>query len=219
MRYHNGIPWPDYDPDPLTHLDIPLLKVSAMSDMDYLDHDNALPIWQTQADIIIDRNIKTIVDAGCRHGPILRILRDRNWITPDFRYMGFDTSPEPIELAELAWRDYDNIEFRVADWDNMSDIVVPWDVDCVIWSATLLYAGARHREVFNRVTRRLYDARYAIIQEPLSSQRPEHIIPGQVLKTIQPEISTYSDMCEVMQTEVIECDIFCGTRMICLCSM
>ncbi len=219
MRLYNGIPWPDYDPEPDTVIDIPLDKVSDMTVMDYLDHDNALPIWHYQADLIESNNIKTIVDTGCRHGPILKILNDRDYITPDFRYMGFDTSPEPIELAELMWADLPNIEFRVADWDNLSDINVPWDVDCVIWSATLLYCGDRHREVFNRVTRRLYDARYAIIQEPCESQRSTHVWPGQVLKTIEPQISTYSDMCEVIQTEVIECDIFCGRRMISLCSM
>ena len=219
MRLVNGIPWPDYDPDLNTDIDIPLLKVSAMSDMDYLDHDNALPIFEAQSDLICQHNIKTIVDCGSRHGPILKILRDRGYITPDFKYMGFDTSPEPIELAELAWREYPNIEFRVADWDQMSDICVPWDVDCVIWSATLLYAGDRHSEVFNRVTRRLYDASYAIIQEPCEDQRSEHIWPGQVLKTIEPELMTYSDMCDIIQSDIIECDIFCGRRMICLCSM
>lgn len=212
------IPWPMM-PDTYESGAIPLTKVYNYSDFDYLDTPEARPMFERQADIVCERGIKTIVDCGCRSGPVLDILSERDYITPDFRYMGFDTSPEPIEIATQRWSEYPNIEFRVADYDDLARLAVPWDVDCVIWSAVLLYAGHRHREVFQRVTNKFYQANYAIIQEPCAIQHATHIDPDHHISSIEPELSTYSDMCEVITSEVLDLNIFSGRRVIMTCSM
>ena len=101
----NNVPWPNIrtDVDVNDKQSVPLHEEYAFEDMAYLDTIEAYPMFEMQADIIIKKQCKGIVDVGCRHGPILDILYTKGYT--DFEYMGFDTSVEPIEIAEEKWKD------------------------------------------------------------------------------------------------------------------
>ena len=88
-----------------------------MSDMWYLDTAEAKPIFEKQADIIIENKYKGIVDVGCRHGPVNDILQEKNYQFYD--YYGFDTSPEPIKIAQHQWSHKPNIDYKVGDWNKL----------------------------------------------------------------------------------------------------
>ena len=111
----DNIPWPDL-PDEPGEIVVPLQKNYTMDDMWYLDTEQAKPIFNKQADIIIENNYKGIVDVGCRHGPINALLEKRKYSGYD--YYGFDTSIEPIQIANMQWRDNNRINYEVNDWAN-----------------------------------------------------------------------------------------------------
>ena len=98
MSISKEVPWPKIVTD---SGEIPMKRRYAFRDMSYLDTLEARPIFETQADIIIKNNFKGIVDVGCRHGPINDFLHDKNY--KEYEYYGFDTSPEPIEVAQKRW--------------------------------------------------------------------------------------------------------------------
>ena len=79
-----SIPWPKLPSD----FKVPLRKEYAMNDMSYLDTKEAKPIFEKQADIIIENGYKGIVDVGCRHGPVNEILHEKNY--QFYNYYGFD---------------------------------------------------------------------------------------------------------------------------------
>ena len=81
-----------------------------MEDMHYLDTDEAYPLFEKQARIIRQAGYKKILDVGCRHGPINKILH-KNLKYTDYEYFGFDTSQEPIDIATETWKEYDNINY------------------------------------------------------------------------------------------------------------
>ena len=220
MERQAGVPWPRiHQPDQSGRYQVPLKTEYRFRSMDYLDSPEAQPIFELQADFIEREGIKRIIDCGSRHGPVLDILYHRGYITPDFQYMGFDTSPEPIALAQATWAEFSNIEFRQADmWDHAS-IAVEFEPDCVIWSAILLYAGDRHQELFLDITNNLYRAPYAIIQEPCESQNPDYFVPWLDLHTIDSEVLEYRKHVTNFECLTVECDIFQGRRIIALCSM
>ena len=112
---------------------VPLKEDYEFSDMSYLDTLEAYELFETQANIIIEKQCKGIVDVGCRHGPVL------DYLTHDFKYMGFDTSQEPIDIARNNWKDHSNIEFRCESWNDTEVFLVDFDVDMVIFSGVLLY--------------------------------------------------------------------------------
>ena len=215
-----GIPWPRiHHTDTNDRYQVPLKTEYRFRSMDYLDSEEARPIFELQADFIERLGIKRIVDCGSRHGPVLDILYDRGYIDSDFYYMGFDTSPEPIALAQATWSEFSNIEFRQADMHDTSEIGVEFEPECVIWSAILLYAGDQHQKLFTHITRDFYDARYAIIQEPCAKQNPDHFVPWLDLTTIDDKIADYASIVRKFEPHIVECDIFQGRRLIVLCSM
>jgi len=206
---NNNIPWPDI------HINngigrVPLKENYAFEDMWYLDTPQALPIFEKQADIIIEHQSKGIVDIGCRHGPILDILYKRGYT--NFKYMGFDTSEEPIRLAQEKWTNSNNIEFRNESWENMETFIVDFDVDQVIWSGVLLYKPEDHFNFFNNITKDFYNARNAIIQEPCNDQKywDERLI----LNTISEEFEIYKKEYKSFKEHIINAEIFAGRRMI-----
>jgi len=205
----NNIPWPDI------HIKdgvgkVPLKENYAFEDMWYLDTPQARPIFEKQADIIIERQSKGIVDVGCRHGPVLDILYERGYT--DFKYMGFDTSEEPIRLAEEKWNNYDNIEFRNESWDDMETFLVDFDVDQVIWSGVLLYKPQDHYKFFKKITKDFYGAKNAIIQEPFKDQKywDERLI----LNRISDEFEMYKNECKSFKEHMIHAEIFAGCRVV-----
>lgn len=215
MRFRD-FPWPRIQcEDPGGTFSIPLKEEYLFRTMDFLDSTEALPIYTKQADLIIEHNIKRIVDCGCRHGPVLDILWDRGYITDDFEYMGFDTSPQPIALASERWQHFENIEFRVASMWDKSDISVNFDVECVIWSGILLYAQD-HAALFHDLTVKFYGAQKSIIQEPCGDQDPEKFLPWLELHTIDLEIKQYANNYTKYKDWIVDTDIFQGRRRICL---
>ena len=128
--------------------EVPLCTEYTMEDMSYLDTPQAKPIFEKQADIIIEKQSKGIIDIGCRHGPVNTILHEKGYT--EYLYMGFDTSPEPIEMAKNQWYNFPNVEYRHTNWNNIKDITVDFNVDQVIWSGVLIYNPNNHKELFDK---------------------------------------------------------------------
>ena len=198
----DNIPWPDLPDDMGEGIVVPLRKQYLMDDMWYLDTDQAKPIFEKQADIIIENNYKGIVDVGCRHGPINAILEKRKYT--DYDYYGFDTSIEPIDIAKFNWRDNKRIVYEQNDWARLNP--VSFNVDCVIFSGVLLYEED-HYKMFEH-TMKFYDCKHAIIQEPYHTQK--HYDTRLVLRTITEDMSQYN----FKEQFIIDADIFCGRRLI-----
>lgn len=211
VNYVNGRPWPRLSTKDVTDtVNVPLKEEYLMRSMDYLDTAEARPIFDKQADIIIEHNIKGIVDVGCRIGIINNILYERGYT--DYSYMGFDTSPEPIAYATEVWADFPNIEYRCASMYNLQDIAVNFNVNCVIWSGILLYAPDSHLDLFHNLTVDFYNAKYAIIQEPCKDQSSDKFLPNLKLNTIENELHLYREKYTAYKDWIIDADIFSGKR-------
>lgn len=208
----NGMPWPRINSADLEkQVRVPLKTEYLFRSMDYLDTEEARPIFDTQKDIIIKNNFKGIVDVGCRIGIVNDYLYEAGYT--DYKYMGFDTSPQPIAYANERWEDIDNIEYRVADLMNKSSIAVDFEVDCVIWSGILLYFPNNHLEVF-KDTHKFYKAQHAIIQEPCQSQDSDKWTENLYLNTIETELEQYKKYYKCTFDTTVNCDIFSGKRRI-----
>ena len=206
---NDNIPWP-YLGEGTGDLEVPLREDYKFEDMWYLDTDQALPIFQKQAEIIIKNNSKGIVDIGCRHGPVLKLLHQAGYT--DFNYMGFDTSLEPISIASQYWKDHNNIEFRNGSWDEESIFEVNFDVDQVIWSGVLIYRPADHFKFFNRITKEYYNSRNAIIQEPMWEQR--HWDNRVQLHRITDQMDQYKTAYKNVDEHIVDSNIFAGKRLV-----
>lgn len=209
MGMVKDIPWPTIKNQTETEIVVPLIEDYKFEDMWYLDTPQARPIFEKQADIIIEKQSKGIIDVGCRHGPVNKILYEKGYT--DYRYMGFDTSSEPIKIAQDTWKGYDNIEYRHASWSDKNDILVNFDVDQIIFSGVLLYERDNHLNLFDDVVN-LYQTKHAIIQEPYHEQR--HWDDRIVLKTITKEAYLYKDKYKKYKEYLLDCEIFSGRRLI-----
>jgi SAM-dependent methyltransferase len=205
-NYINGIPFPRL-PEDLPEALVPLKEEYLMRSMDYLDTPEAAPIFEKQADIIMERGYKGLIDVGCRHGPVNDILHYRGYT--DYQYFGFDTSPQPIAYANETWQEFKNIEYKVASWED--ELPVNFDVDCIIWSGVLLYEPKRHFMIFNDI-QKYYDCRGAIIQEPMLIQRDECWREGLTLNTIEDQLHMYD--CFKVEHYFIDVPVFSGKRVI-----
>jgi trans-aconitate methyltransferase len=198
MSISRKIPWPKLPAD----FKVPLRKEYAMSDMWYLDTKEAKPIFEKQADIIIKNQYKGIVDVGCRHGPINDLLHEKNYQLYD--YYGFDTSIEPIKIAQHEWSHKPNIEFKVDDWNNLKE--VNFRVDVIIFSGVLLYEK-EHFKLYSNIMK-FYNCSNAIIQEPYHTQK--HYDNRLVLNTITKDMKQYN----LKEEYIIDAEIFCGRRLV-----
>lgn len=203
------VPWPTIHEQTETEIVVPLIENYTFNDMWYLDTPQAFPIFEKQADIIIEKQSKGIVDVGCRHGPINKILHDKGYT--DYKYMGFDTSDEPIKLAQDTWKHNPNIEYRNTSWKNKNDIAVDFTVDHVIFSGVLLYAKDNHLNLFDDIVN-FYKTKYAVIQEPYHEQR--HWDSRLVLKTITEDMHLYKSKYKNYNEYLLDCEIFSGKRLI-----
>ena len=206
----NGMPWPRLPTSISETVDVPLKEEYKLRSMDYLDTPQARPIFEKQADIIIENNIKGIVDVGCRIGVINDILQERGYT--DYQYMGFDTSPQPIAYAQEVWSNFDNIDYRYASMYNKNAIEVHFNVDCVIWSGVLLYNPENHLELFDDLTVNFYNSKHAIIQEPCKEQDPNKFLSNMKLNTIEQDLYKYKERYSNYKDWVIDADIFSGRR-------
>ncbi|MBR19676.1 MAG: hypothetical protein CMA64_05975 [Euryarchaeota archaeon] len=205
----NGMPWPRIDNTAKDIVEVPLKEDYKLRSMDYLDTLEARPIFEKQADIIIENNIKGIVDVGCRIGIINDILHERGYT--DYKYMGYDTSIQPIEYAKEIWEGYNNIEYRIASMYDPNP--VDFDVDCVIWSGVLLYDPDNHMKLFKDVTFTQYHATHAIIQEPCKDQDLDKWLPNMKLNTIEQDLYKYKDEFNYKDW-VVDAQVFSGRRRI-----
>lgn len=199
MTLNKSIPWPNIT---TKTGEIPMKRQYGLRDMSYLDTLEAKPIFEKQAEIIIKNNYKGIVDIGCRHGPINDFLREKNY--KDYRYYGFDTSPEPIEFAQKRWINENNIEYEVRDWANLKS--VDYKVDCIIFSGVLLYEE-NHYKMFTDIMN-YYQCKNAVIQEPYHTQK--YYEEKLKLKTITNNMQQY----KFKEQYIVEAEIFCGRRLI-----
>ena len=206
---HN-VPWPEIKTKIENGQKVPLKEDYEFSDMAYLDSPEAYELFETQANIIIEKQCKGIVDVGCRHGPVLDILHSKGYT--DFEYMGFDTSKEPIDIATEKWKDHSNIEFRCESWNDAECFFVDFDVDQVIWSGVLLYRPDDHFDFFDKITNKLYSSPNAIIQEPMPWQR--HWKAGLILNTIADSMEEYKDAYKEFKEYKLDLDIFAGRRLV-----
>tara|TARA_B100000963_G_scaffold45112_3_gene33658 strand:+ start:55419 stop:56693 length:1275 start_codon:yes stop_codon:yes gene_type:complete len=205
----NGIPWPRLPKNAQEIVEVPLKQDYKLRSMSYLDTQEAKPIFEKQADIIIENNIKGIVDVGCRIGTVNDVLYQRGY--KDYNYFGFDTSPQPIEFANEVWQNNDNISYAVGNmYDN---IPVDFAVDCVIWSGVLLYDPDNHMQLFNNLTFEYYNSKHAIIQEPCKDQHPSKWLPNMRLNTIEQDLYKYKEQYNY-QDWVVDANIFSGKRRI-----
>jgi len=147
---------------------VPLHENYIMEDMWYLDTPEAYPIFEKQAKIIKARNYKNILDVGCRHGPINKILQSEKYT--DYNYFGYDTSAEPIELAKEEWKDHPNINYTQASWND--NINIGFKPDVIVFSGVLLYIKDDYEraDFFDDYMFRNHCVN-AIIQEPYHFQR------------------------------------------------
>lgn len=205
-----NVPWPIITTKIEDGQRVPLQENYNFDDMAYLDSQEAYSIFETQADIIISKKCKGIVDVGCRHGPVLDILHSKGYT--DFEYMGFDTSIEPIAIAQNKWKDHENIEFRCESWDDMTTFMVDFNVDQVMWSGVLLYRPNDHFEFFKKIVNDFYKSPNAIIQEPMNTQR--HWAPGLVLNRISDDFDRYKSEFKSFKEIELDCEIFAGRRVI-----
>ena len=196
MSISRTIPWPKITTKTGK---VPLHKEYAMNDMWYLDTPEARPIFEKQADIIINNGFKGIVDVGCRHGPINDFLHEKDY--KDYQYYGFDTSPEPIEIAQKRWPNY---QYEVRDWAKLKQ--VNFSVDVIIFSGVLLYEK-NHYKLFSDIMK-YYNCSNAIIQEPYHTQK--HYDDRLDLNTITKDMQQYS----FWEEHIVEAEIFCGRRLV-----
>jgi len=206
---HN-VPWPEIKTKIENGQKVPLKEDYEFSDMSYLDTPEAYELFETQANIIIEKQCKGIVDVGCRHGPVLNILHSKGYT--DFKYMGFDTSKEPIDIATEKWKDYDNIEFRHESWNDLETFLVDFNVDQVIWSGVLLYRPDDHFEFFDKITNEIYKSPNAIIQEPMSWQR--HWKAELILNRISDDMEQYKNTYKEFKEHKLDLEIFAGRRLV-----
>jgi len=205
-----NVPWPEIKTKIDNGQKVPLKEDYEFSDMAYLDSPEAYELFETQANIIIEKQCKGIVDVGCRHGPVLDILHSKGYT--DFEYMGFDTSKEPIDIATEKWKDYNNIEFRHESWNNLEAFLVDFDVDQVMWSGVLLYRPDDHFEFFHKITSGIYKSPNAIIQEPMPWQR--HWKAGLILNRISDDMEEYKNMYKEFKEYKLDLEIFAGRRLV-----
>ena len=188
----------------------PFKKIYALEEFHYLDSEEALPLFEKQCDIINENDYKSIIDVGSRIGRINDILYQRGYT--DYLYMGFDTSPEPIEYAKQKWSNNKNIEYRVADWCDSKSIQVDFDVDCVIFSGVLLYQPNNHEELFHRLCVDIYNTEGAIIQDLRSDQL--YTDDRIQVKYIDDDFKMYEEKYASIKKYDVDCNFFYGNRII-----
>jgi len=171
---NRDIPWPKIHKldglikDSDEKVPVPLHEKYIMEDMWYLDTPEATPIFEKQAKIIKAHGYTNILDVGCRHGPINKFLKNEKYT--DYNYFGYDTSPEPIEIAQKEWEDYPNINYVCASWND--DIAINFTPDVIVFSGVLLYIkdDAERQEFFEDYMFK-HQCSNAVIQEPYHFQR------------------------------------------------
>lgn len=224
LNYVNGIPWPRISPDVFNkeHLreyynkdtdtyHVPLKKYYLHQAMNYLDSEQANPLFKWQADFIIKNNCKKILDVGCRHAPILDYLYDANYMDSEFYYYGFDTSEESISIGNQKWNNFSNVVLEENDWEKFKKHPMLDDsIDCVVFSGVLLYAPDGHEALFDQFTNQLYKSKYAIIQEPCKQQT--HWLDQLYLNTIQDQLHMYKEQYTVVDNTITDLEIFSGRR-------
>ena len=188
----------------------PFKKIYSLDEFHYLDSLEAKPLFEKQADLIMEHEYKNIIDVGCRTGPINNILYQRGYT--DYLYMGFDTSPEPIEHAKQEWHDHKNIEYRIGDWNNDNSISVDFDVDCVLFSGVLLYIPEKHLDLFHHLCVDIYNSEGAIIQDLRSDQK--NVDERIKFKYIDEEFKFYEEKYGSINKYNIDCEFFYGNRII-----
>ena len=197
MQYNliDGVPWPRLDNMPSK--DVALRDDYPMQAMDYLDHPNALPIYEAYADAIQHHSCTGIVDVGCRWGRVNDVLIDAEL---QYNYLGFDTSAEPIKHGQEIFDDKSYIKLLQASWQDPPK--ADFDVDCVILGAVLIYDESIYERLLN-----FYKAHTVIIQEPMQSQIHWH----PELKLQRVDLEKYAPF----DTDVIvEAEVFAGNRRI-----
>tara|TARA_B110000908_G_scaffold3663_1_gene4778 strand:+ start:1902 stop:2573 length:672 start_codon:yes stop_codon:yes gene_type:complete len=207
------IPWPNITMDTTTadaKTEVPLRENYTMSSMSYLDSVEAYPLFEKQARIIKSKGYKGIIDIGCRHGPINKILHeDLNYT--DYSYFGFDTSEEPIALAIESWKDYDNINYKVMSW--VKSFKVDFKVDVIIFSGVLLYIkDVLLREDLLEDLMFRNQCSNAIIAEPYHHQR--HWDERLVLQSITENGLDFLNENYEVDLHYLDLPIFAGKRVI-----
>lgn len=185
----------------------PYKEVSTLQAFHYLDSDEAYPLFAKAADIIEERGYRGIVDVGCRLGRVNDILKERGY---EYDYMGFDTSPEPISLAQKKWADASNIEYRLASWNDKAELEVDFDVDVVLFYGVLCYVPDTHKKLFRELVVDLYGAEGAIIQD-LRSDQP-NVLDRIEVNYIYDELLQYESLYRTLTEYKIDCDFFYGNR-------
>lgn len=210
------IPWPKIHKldalakDQKDKVAVPLKEDYLMEDMGYLDTPEADPLFEKQARIIVENNYKGILDVGCRHGPINKILHDQLDYR-DYNYFGFDTSEEPIAIAKMEWKNFDNINYDKKSWHD--SIEVNFEVDVIVFSGVLLYIKDvdQRQDLFDHLMFK-YQCNNAIIQEPYHYQR--HWDDRLILNTITDGGLDFLYQDYSVDEHYLDLPIFAGKRVI-----
>ena len=213
IYYWSECAWPRIDmTDPGHDVQMELTDTYEFHQLDYLDSEYALPMFELQADIISEQGFTKIIDIGCRHGPVLDILNQRGYITPEFRYMGFDSSPEPIELGQNTWNHLPGIEFRHTSWWSEADLITDFKPDVTIWSGVICYVEKNRRQFFDYLQNNIWNCDKAIIQECTQNQEPHKHIPWLKLNYAEPDIEAWLSDYDTYQSWICDLEIFMGRR-------
>jgi hypothetical protein len=210
QKFKETIPWPKITMHEDARSEVPLRENYTMEDMLYLDSPQAYPLFEKQARIIKEKGYKGIVDVGCRHGPINKILHD-DLDYKDYSYFGFDTSEEPINIAIETWKDNPRINYKKMSWSELFN--VDFKVDVIIFSGVLLYTKdiSLREDLFEDIMFR-QQCTNAIIAEPYHHQR--HWDERLILQSITEYGLDFLDASYDVDKHYLDLPVFAGKRVI-----
>lgn len=108
-----------------------------------LDRFNEIEAAQAEQLKVIERD-HSVIDAGCGYGRLPELLRRQGWVG---RYVGYDLSPDLIEVARRWWPDPSQYVFEVADL-TFAPPTPPFRARWVVslWMKTMLVGNGFGRE-------------------------------------------------------------------------
>lgn len=189
---------------------VPLQEKYSMEDMSYLDSPEAYPLFEKQARIIKSKKYTGLLDIGCRHGPVNKILQlDLNY--KEYDYYGIDTSYEPILIAKKDFANNPRINYNQQSWAE--PVNIDFAVDCMIFSGVLLYIkDDNSRAEFFQNLMDSFGCKNAIIQEPYHFQR--HWDDRLILNTITNGGLDFLSENYTVDEHYLDLPIFAGKRVI-----
>lgn len=145
-------------------------EIELIDQLAHLDLAWARLNTEVQANIIKDNNYKSIIDFGCRYGVVNEFLSDY-----EYSYIGFDIHKELIDVANNRYSSNSNIEFKIGDWNRLSDLNINYPIDVLIFAKCLCYQSVEGNsdsivDWFEKKSIKAFDVKAAIIEDLRNDQ-------------------------------------------------